>query len=1308
MRKFLRILLMGIILLAVSKDSVYASSSVQNGVEVNVTEEKGTYKEGDKVKFTYELKNTNSYDVTGINLQINSPDSIEFAKGDLQKDIGTLKAGDSIKYDITAMIKNVSASKKTDTETKTPDKSKEIKSKDNLSAKNNVATNEKKINTNDDYNIVCYIMLLFFGLCLLAYAIKKKKINKIISLVLVVAIVSNMSLLSVYADDLEKCSFSTTHKIKIDNKEINIDFITNYDRAEDMVKLTVNTDTFGYDTVNNYYLTSSKLDGLSGTLENSNKYNNINVKVYNDKDKLVFEGNTPSADNWKITNIGLFPGKNEIIVTATDDEKELSTTVYLYDSIGLNYDKTIGANTDSDNDGIYDVIEEYIGTDINKADTDGDGLTDYQEVVELGTDPLKVDTDDNGISDYNEDADNDGISNGKEYEIGTDPTNNDSDSDGLLDNEELTGYNTSPTNKDTDGDGADDLWEISNGYNPLVYNESFTISYERYPEVTKENPVVPSVKLDLVDGNIDSLNIDPVSSYDNPYINPSVAGYLGEAYNFSVDGKFNSAEMTFKYDESLGQLSDTFQPRIYYFNESTKMFEELENQTVQEGKITATVTHFSTYILLNKYMVDTVWDSDIKKPDENGQNSGLSIAFVIDRSASMDDNDPGDIRKQLTKDFVNKMDFNKDQGSVISFIACEEIKTELTNDKQELIDAVDSIYNDSGWGWDSGTNGSAGIHAAIDQLKADASGNQRYIIFMTDGEDTTVSYSYDDLIATAKDNGIKILSIGLGSANVTLLKKLADETEGKYYFAEKAEDLSNIYENISNETIDYTTDSNNDGICDYYTNLIKDGTLTLSNGSTELSGLDIDYNENDDWDGDGLKNGEEIEVQTTGKYVYVVMKSNPFLTHSDGDGIDDYTEVKNGTDPLQNDVAISANNVDSLTNNDYYYYENSANNFQNDLLSKSTMVISAAIFGVWNTNEIYRDLIIDYYKNYDTEETFEQEEMKQKKKSAVEILNSLLESVKKYSLDEYNFPKDILTVKEVINGATSNDAVEKAVAEDFSKLFTKIHNASEEATYMRMTTNGMSYTKKLKDVSEIKDKVGKGMKIVDKISDGITYAGYGMDILDTIDSLSTINTNNEIFEANLDALTYLINNSKDNHAKKAALSIRNVLAGEYYKNISDIGADVLEAVLDIGLKVLTEHFVYVKAVVAVRDIFDTLFSISTDTKQMYEIICYHELSNAYIDLFEMQISDSNNNNYIIKYDYLGYIRYLTNLSQIRVLGETKFYEWEKYDGWTSGVMNAIINLDKIKSNINSQLSGIAEIISLLSLRTSSNVKFVIK
>lgn len=372
------------------------------------------------------------------------------------------------------------------------------------------------------------------------------------------------------------------------------------------------------------------------------------------------------------------------------------------------------------------------------------------------------------------------------------------------------------------------------------------------------------------------------------------------------------------------------------------------------------------------------------------------------------------------------------------------------------------------------------------------------------------------------------------------------------------------------------------------------------------------------------------------------------------------------------------------------------------------MVISAAIFGVWNKDEIYRDLIIDYYNNYDTEETFGQEEMKQQKKSAVEVLNSLLESVKKYSLDGYDFLNNIYTVKNSINGAASSDAVKEALTMDLSKLFTKIHNVSEEATYMRFTTNGTQYVKKLKDVSEIKDKVGKGMKVVETISNGITYAGYGMDIVDTIYNLSTINTNNEIFEANLDALTYLIDNSKDAHAKSAALSIRNVLAGEYYKTISDIASDIFEIGAELLIKQIASKCIYVEAVIAVRDIFDCLFSISTDTKQMYNIICYHELSNAYIQLFNEQIYNCDNNNYIIQYnDELSYIRYITNLAQLRVLGELEFYNWEKYDGWTSGVMNALINLKDVESNIDVQLSNLQTIAKLLDLKLSGNIKYKI-
>ncbi|MFR2510792.1 MAG: hypothetical protein ACLS9K_00435 [Lachnospira eligens] len=37
------------------------------------------------------------------------------------------------------------------------------------------------------------------------------------------------------------------------------------------------------------------------------------------------------------------------------------------------------------------------------------------------------------------------------------------------------------------------------------------------------------------------------------------------------------------------------------------MFEELANQTVEDGKVTAVTTHFSTYVLLNKVEFDKVW-----------------------------------------------------------------------------------------------------------------------------------------------------------------------------------------------------------------------------------------------------------------------------------------------------------------------------------------------------------------------------------------------------------------------------------------------------------------------------------------------------------------------------------------------------------------------------------------------------------------------------------------------------------------------------------------------------------------------------
>lgn len=54
---------------------------------------------------------------------------------------------------------------------------------------------------------------------------------------------------------------------------------------------------------------------------------------------------------------------------------------------------------DTDKDGLSDTREQELGTDARNPDTDGDGLTDGDEVLKYGTNPLKMDTDGDTYSD---------------------------------------------------------------------------------------------------------------------------------------------------------------------------------------------------------------------------------------------------------------------------------------------------------------------------------------------------------------------------------------------------------------------------------------------------------------------------------------------------------------------------------------------------------------------------------------------------------------------------------------------------------------------------------------------------------------------------------------------------------------------------------------------------------------------------------------------------------------------------------------------------------------------------------------------
>ena len=204
---------------------------------------------------------------------------------------------------------------------------------------------------------------------------------------------------------------------------------------------------------------------------------------------------------------------------------------------------------DADEDSVCDMLEiAYLQSDPDSADTDGDTLTDFEEIVYSNTSPTNKNTRGLEVTDAEDDADGDKLTNKEEITANTNPQIADSDMDGISDYDELNKYNTDPNNEDSDNDGIIDGDEVKLGLKPdSDKSDGTTPDCQR----TFEHKISASDKLLSYVNSDDTpyeVSVD-IKSAGNAEKALSVK--IGSLSNISEDDRFIGKSLMFSYDENL-------------------------------------------------------------------------------------------------------------------------------------------------------------------------------------------------------------------------------------------------------------------------------------------------------------------------------------------------------------------------------------------------------------------------------------------------------------------------------------------------------------------------------------------------------------------------------------------------------------------------------------------------------------------------------------------------------------------------------------------------------------------------------------
>jgi len=188
-----------------------------------------------------------------------------------------------------------------------------------------------------------------------------------------------------------------------------------------------------------------------------------------------------------------------------------------------------------------------------------------------------------------------------------------------------------------------------------------------------------------------------------------------------------------------------------------------------------------------------VWyDEDcdnVYEPTGTGEQNELEVALVSDVSGSMGGSGITSLKTAATS-FVDNLS-SPDEAAAISFSTAASTDQELTTDYQAVKSAINGYTTGGGTAIDAGID--EGADELINGTNATA-GASKVMILLSDGNSTasTATAAAD----AAKNAGIRIFTVALGSANTSLLQSLASSPDDAFVAPDPA-DLDTVYEEIA-------------------------------------------------------------------------------------------------------------------------------------------------------------------------------------------------------------------------------------------------------------------------------------------------------------------------------------------------------------------------------------------------------------------------------------------------------------------------------------------------------------------------------